>query len=342
MDTIILDQLGDSSHFQLKKLPDPMPKAGEVRIHIKSCGFNPVDCKIRQGAYAPVLPIILGADCSGVIDAVGEGVEHLKIGDEVMAFVFGQGSNGTYAEKVCISEPFVIKKPKQFSFDQAAAFPLAALTAYRSVHAPGMTIGGHSIFISGGAGGVGHLAIQIAQQLHPKRIFTTAGSKETSDFLISKLNIHPQDIILYKGRSVEEMKQELFEKNEAQGVHAALDFVGGQMKHLCFEIAGLQGHVTTVIGKKDMPVDIWDRYPNDPFSRSLSLHLIMVGTESMYGPASSWNIYHKQLSKLAEWAEQGKVVPIFKSLGSMSVETVREAHRLLEGGKVKGKLVANF
>src|SRR5262245_33771579 len=116
MQAVVLETLGDVAGFKLKEVAKPAPNRNEVRIRIKAVGFNPVDTKQRSGAYPLKPPIILGADCSGVIDAVGEDFHEFSVGDEVMAIVFGQGSNGTYAEYVCVPRSFVVHKPKNISF----------------------------------------------------------------------------------------------------------------------------------------------------------------------------------------------------------------------------------
>lgn len=107
MRAISLPAFGSSELFHVKEMPDPAPKEHEVKIKIKVAGFNPVDCKRRKGEFSDPLPLVLGADCAGIIESVGSKVKGFKVGDAVLAFVFGQGSNGTWAESVCIDELFV-------------------------------------------------------------------------------------------------------------------------------------------------------------------------------------------------------------------------------------------
>src|SRR4029077_18378059 len=98
MKAVVLEAFGDVSHLKLKDIEVPQPKKGEVRVKIKAVGFNPVDFKIRQGLYGGDTPLILGTDCSGIIDAIGPEVAGIAMGDEVFAMPFGQCSNGSYAE----------------------------------------------------------------------------------------------------------------------------------------------------------------------------------------------------------------------------------------------------
>src|SRR5690242_16901048 len=112
MKAVVLESFGDLSYLKFKEVHTPQPQKGEVRIRIKASGFNPVDFKIRQGHFGGKTPLILGSECSGVIDAVGEETRAFREGDEVYAMSFGQGSNGSYAEYLCIPEAFVSKKPE--------------------------------------------------------------------------------------------------------------------------------------------------------------------------------------------------------------------------------------
>lgn len=128
MKAVVLDAYGSADNLALREVPTPAPGDQEIRIRIKAAGFNPVDYKIRLGAYGTLkneLPKILGSDCSGIVDAVGKGVKDFKIGDEIYAMSFGQGSNGSYAEFLCLPAVMVCKKPRNISFEAAASVPLS-------------------------------------------------------------------------------------------------------------------------------------------------------------------------------------------------------------------------
>lgn len=341
MKAVVLEAVGDESGFKLKDLPLPKPNRNEVRIRIKAAGFNPVDAKMRQGAYPLQPPVILGGDCSGVIDAVGEDFHEFSVGDEVMAFVFGQGSNGTYAEYVCVPRPFVVPKPRNLSFEQAAAVPLVALTAYRALIWTGAIQEGRSVFIAGGSGAVGNIALQLAHLYKAGPIFTTAGDEKSSFLITEHFGIPKSHILIYKGLSVGQMKDKLVEMNRGEYFPACIDLVGKTMKQLCFAVVDMSGHVATIVPEdKGFPIELWARGESISFQKSLSVHFIFVGAESYGGPPQSWNIYRQQLSLIASFIQKGELHILQPNVvGSLSRETVMQAHQMMDQGKAKGKLV---
>ncbi|MBI3237086.1 MAG: alcohol dehydrogenase catalytic domain-containing protein, partial [Chlamydiales bacterium] len=164
---VLLKANGDESQFVMGEIPMPQPGFGQVRIRVKVAAFNPVDVKIRIGMFGPgVMPMVLGADCSGVIDALGEGVSELAIGDEIYAMAFGRCSNGSYADYLCLPQEFVYRKPRALSFEQAASIPLVAMTAYRAMIASGALNKKGSVFIAGAGGGVGSIGVQLCRHFH--------------------------------------------------------------------------------------------------------------------------------------------------------------------------------
>ncbi|HSW86095.1 MAG TPA: alcohol dehydrogenase catalytic domain-containing protein [Rhabdochlamydiaceae bacterium] len=340
---VVLESFGDVDHFKLKEVPLPVPKKNEVRIRIQSIGFNPVDYKMRKGKFPIEAPVILGVDCSGIIDAMGKEAKDFKEGDEVMAFALGrQASNGTYAQYMCIDASFVVKKPKNISFDEAAAFPTVALTAYRTLIATGAAQSGRPIFIAGGAGGVGCIAIQLAQYLKTGPIFSTAGNEQSKNMLVRQLKLKKEQILIYSGLGLEEMKQKILEMNHGNYFPAAFDFVGGTMKQLCFAIADILGHVVTIVREKDdFSVPIWNG-KESCFTKSLSLHFVNIAAQSFYGKDHSWPLYQMQLQEMVHLLEGKHLVPFIHHLGTFSCETVQQAHRLLEEGHTQGKLVVSL
>ncbi|MES2121945.1 MAG: NADP-dependent oxidoreductase, partial [Chlamydiota bacterium] len=321
--------------------PLPEVKKGEVRIKIYASGFNPIDVKTRMGGKGGETPVILGADCSGVVDAVGKDVSEFALGDEVYAMSFGQGSNGSYAEYLSVPEQFVAKKPKRLGFAQAAAIPLAAMTAYRAVIASSSLKRGDRVLIAGMGGGVGSLAVQMIQQMGPAHIITVAGSEESARFLNEKFGIALEHILIYKGLSLEQMREKLIAMNEGELFNATYDCVGGEMKRLCLELTGFSGHFASIVPEaKPFDFPVWEGGRSLCIARNMSLHLILVGAESHGGPQGSWSIYRKHLSAVTQMIEEGSLIPQQTTIvGPLSVQTVVEAHRLIEEGRVKGKLI---
>jgi len=155
----------------LRETSRPEPKPGEVEIRVNSAGLNFRDVMNAAGVY-PGGPIPFGAECSGIVSAVGRGVTDMKAGDEVIAVA--SGSFGAY---VTADARAVVLKPSAFSFAQAATIPIAFLTAYYSLHHLAKLSRGERILIHAAAGGVGLAAVQLALRAGAE-VFATAGSPE--------------------------------------------------------------------------------------------------------------------------------------------------------------------
>jgi NADPH:quinone reductase-like Zn-dependent oxidoreductase len=165
MQAYVLTRYGDATAMELRDVPNPAAAAGEVLIRVRAAGLNPVDYKIRQGKLRMVtrldLPQVAGSELSGVVEAVGAGVTRFAVGDRVFARV-DKKKLGAYAAYAVVHETLVAKMPESLDFADAAGLPLAGLTALQALRDElGVTMG-DKVFISGGAGGVGTLAIQLA------------------------------------------------------------------------------------------------------------------------------------------------------------------------------------
>lgn len=342
MKAIILDKFGSSEHFKMIELPDPQAKAGEVRIRISCAAFNPVDYKMRIGTYGGNLPLVLGADCSGVVDQVGSDVKSFSIGDEVVAMPFGQASNGSYAEFVCLPISFVAKKPKRLSFSEGAGFPLISLTAYRALIASHMLRKGDSLFIAGAAGGVGSFVVELAKYTGASDIFTIARDEKSCQFLIEKLGLKKEHIVIYEGLNDEQLVAELLKRNNGRHFDVVCDLVGGDRKALCMQLVRYSGRFTTIVPEKEgFSLASWVT-GSLPFAKNFSVHFTFVGAESFSNNKEAFKVYSEQLSLIAELIDEGILnPPPVTIVGDLSVDTIQKAHRLLEEGKVKGKLIMN-
>src|SRR5689334_19628674 len=171
MRAILCEQYGGPEVLQVADdLPTPRVGPNGVLVRVHASSVNPVDWKYRQGLLAPVRPVIFpviwGCDLSGVVAEVGPAVTLFKPGDEVYGFKDGYVAKtfrGTYAEFAVVPEKSLAKKPKNLTYEQAAAIPLAALTAWQALLNQGKLKPGHRVLIHAGAGGVGTMAIQIAK-----------------------------------------------------------------------------------------------------------------------------------------------------------------------------------
>lgn len=167
MRAIGIHEFGGRDKLQLLELPEPKVPPDFVKIEIRAAGVNPVDWKIREGRSEPrfpvVFPVVPGWDAAGVVAEVGPAVTEFAPGDEVFAYCRKHFlGEGTYAEYVSVPDSAVARKPESLSFEQAAAIPLASLTAYQALFLTAGLTAGERVLVSAAAGGVGSFAVQLA------------------------------------------------------------------------------------------------------------------------------------------------------------------------------------
>lgn len=223
MQAITYEQYGDNSVLQLSTRPIPKVGPDEVLVKVKSASVNPVDWKIMMGYLDPIMhawfPITPGWDLAGVVEQVGMDAPEFNVGDEVIAYARRDMVNdGTYAEYATVPVRALARKPAALSWDEAAALPLAGLTAYQLLTRLGLQPG-ETVLIHNAAGGVGIMAVQIAQQLGA-RVIATASDKN-HDFL-RELGAEP---VAY-GEGLSERVKAL----APAGVDLVADFIGGVLE----------------------------------------------------------------------------------------------------------------
>lgn len=338
MKVVAMKGFGSADVLILEDRLIPMPKEGEVRIRIKASSFNPVDWKIREGWYGGDSHQVLGFDCSGIVDAIGPHVKQFEVGDTVYAMSL-RSSNGSYAEFTCVPVELVAKKPHNLTFEEAAAIPLASMTAYRATLAPSAFKKEDTVFVAGIGGGVGIFAIQFVRQTGVKKIFTVAKNEKSAQFLQNNLGLARDHILLYEGLSTDKLREKLLDMNKGHLFDATLDLVGGEMKRLCLELTGYSGHFSTILPEDDFKFPIWNETAI-PRARNLSIHQVAVGAELSDSNREYWKIYTRHLGHISEILENGTLKPPFvQVVGHLNAITVQQAHILLEQGRVKGKLV---
>jgi NADPH:quinone reductase-like Zn-dependent oxidoreductase len=176
-----------------ENVPKPTPRSKEVLIKVKASSVNSADCRLQTanpwlirlafGLFRPSIKTF-GADVAGVIEKLGENCSTMfKEGDEVFCDLSAKPTFGGYAEYVCASEEYVCKKPSNLTFQQAAALPLASITALQGLRDCAKLKPGQSILINGATSGVGHFAVQIAKRMGASKIIAVAGSTSKMDVL---------------------------------------------------------------------------------------------------------------------------------------------------------------
>src|SRR4029077_14089362 len=179
MEAYIVEEPG--GNFHKADLPRPALKPNHVLVRIKASGVNPLDIKIRAGKAAHAkqpLPAVLGLDMAGVIEDVGPGVTDFKRGDEVFGMVGGVGGlQGTLAEFIAADVDLLAPKPSKLSMRQAAALPLVAITAWEGLVDRAKVRAGQTVLVHAGAGGIGHIAIQLVRA-YGARVFATVSAEK--------------------------------------------------------------------------------------------------------------------------------------------------------------------
>ncbi len=304
-----------------KELPTPEPKAGEVRVAIRAASLNFPDLLIVQNKYQmkPALPFVPGSEYAGVVDAVGEGVKHLKVGDAVAAFA-GTGGFGSHA---VVDAALVMPLPKGFAFDDAAAFILTYGTTHHALLDRAQLKAGETLLVLGAAGGVGTAAIQIGK-VAGARVIAAASSDEKCEFCRS---IGADATINYSSGNI---RDELKKLTDGKGPDVVYDPVGGDLAEPVFRSIAWRGRYLVVgFAQGGIP--------------ALPLNLALLKGASLVGVF--WGDFARRepkanaqaLGELARWYAEGKIKPVIDQ--RLPMHELPAAYARMGSRKVHGKLV---
>lgn len=331
MKAVLMTAPGAPEVLQLQQVPNPSsPGDTELLIRLKAAGINPIDTKLRQrGTFYPdKMPAILGCDGAGIVEAVGAGVENFRPGDEVYFCWGGLGDRyGNYAEYTLIDERFVAQKPASLSFAAAAAAPLVLITAWESLYDRGRLEAGRKALIHAGAGGVGHVAIQLAK-LQGANVCTTVSSPEKADFVRS---LGADEVIFYHQT---DFVGATLDWTQGEGVDLAFDTIGGDIFAKSFPAVKIYGDIVTIL-EPDAKTS-W----KVARSRNLRISLELMLTPMLQGLVEDLQHQAKILSQCARLIDEGNLkIHLNKTF---PLEAAADAHRLLESGSMMGKIVLNI
>lgn len=305
MKAVRIHDFGGPDVLRVEDIERPEPNVGEVLIEVHAASINPVDYKIRSGAF-PVfersqLPVTLGRDVSGVVVQCGKDVEHLHAGDAVFALL--DPARGAYAEYVVASAAICAAKPRSLDHVTAASVPLAGLTAWQALFEHGQLQPDQYVLIHGGAGGVGHFAIQFAKAKGARVATTVSGASDT-DFVRS---MGADDIIDYKTEPFEE---------RVRDVDLVLDLVGGETQKRSWSVLKGGGSLVSTLGQ--------------PPDREAHKHRVR-GVGFLVQPNA------QQLTEIARLIDDSLVRPIVRAC--FSLEEARTAQERVEQDHGMGKVV---
>lgn len=253
MKAAVIEEFGEPETVKTAKLEIPELKEGEVLVKIKAAGVNPVDAVIIQGHYKEMMPhnfpLIPGWDMAGVIEDRGHAARRFEVGEEVFAYARRpQVQWGTFAEYIVIPDSYLAKKPKNFSWEEAAGIPLAGLTAYQSLYQAGNLQEGQRVMILGASGGVGSFAIQLAKNKKAKII--GVASEENHEYMKSLGADHCID---YKKQNIGEAGKEIY----PDGVDLIFDCTSGESLQQSLKALKKNGKLVSILNQgKDLDPDI--------------------------------------------------------------------------------------
>jgi NADPH2:quinone reductase len=327
MKAIVMTGAGGADVLKLRDLPDPQINAAhEVKVRLCAAGINPIDTKLRsRGLFFPdALPAILGCDGAGEVVECGTGVTRLRPGDPVWFCHGGLGNEpGNYAEYALVPESVARIRPGRLSCEQAAAAPLVLLTAWEALYDRARLTAGQTVLIHAGAGGVGHVAIQLAK-LRGARVITTVGSPEKARFVSS---LGADQTILYRETDFVET---IMDWTGGRGVDVVLDSVGGETFRRSLEAAALYGDVVTLL---DPGTEVsW----KSARSRNLRIGFELMLTPMLEDRPEARAHQSEILDQCADLFNQGKLR--LELTRTLPLEQAAEAHREIESGHVQGKL----
>jgi NADPH:quinone reductase-like Zn-dependent oxidoreductase len=299
---------GGPEVLQCEEAPRPQVQKGELLIRVHAAGVNPLDWKVRagdlKGFIQHKLPLIPGWDVSGIVEEVGPGpaaAGQFKKGDEVFAMA-DPTRDGAYADYIAIHRTALALKPKSLHHVRAAAAPVGALTAWRSLFDLGQLQSGQRILIHGGTGGVGHFAVQLAKW---KGTYVIATASTKNQELLRKLGADAT--IDYTTQKFEDLAHE---------IDIVLDTIGGETQERSWLVLNKGGALISLVEP-----------PSEQKANQFGVRGIMCSLQ----PNGA------QLSKIAKLIDSAKLRPTIDRI--LPLSEARRAHELSERGHVRGKIV---
>ena len=310
MKAIVIENYGDKDELVEKEVAAPVINEDQVLVELKATSINPIDWKLREGYLKDNLqfefPIILGWDAAGIVKETGKNVKNFKEGDRVFARP-ATTRNGTYAQYAAVDEHLLAHLPENIPFEEAAAVPLAGLTAWQCLVDFGEIKQGDKVLIHAGSGGVGHYAIQIAKALGAY-VATTASGKN-QDWVE---DLGPDRFINYKEEDFSEVLSDF---------DIVLDTLGGEIQEKSFQVLKEGGRLASIV-----------QPPDEKTAEKFGVKAGFVWLE----PSG------EKLAKLAELMVKGQLTSVIGHRFPLSEAGLKDAHEVSESHHAKGKIVISI
>ena len=322
MRAIVINEHGGADVLRPEEQPKPEPGPNDLLVEVHATSVNPVDVKVRENRRGGrKMPLILGYDVSGVVAACGTGVTGWRPGDAVYGCpnLFGNGANAEYA---LLDSRAAAPKPQSVDHATAAVLPLVSLTAWEALHERARILAGQSLLIQAGAGGVGHIAVQLAR-LHGCQVITTAGRAESIAFCRDTLNA--DEVIDYTQENVVEKVNSL---TNGKGLPVVFDTVGPSTFEQSIQCVAPRGQLVSILGSGPGEQGAALLY------RSITVHYEFMGARVAYddAPERQGGI----LRAVARLVDRGLLKPHISQ--RLPLERVADGHRQVETGHTVGKV----
>jgi len=322
----VVESFGDPDSFVERELDRPDPGPNEALVAVEATSVNPVDYKVRRAGkpLAPDPPAVLHGDLAGTVVATGPGVESVDVGDEVYGCVGGvNGTTGTLAEYAVADAASLARKPPSLSMREAAALPLVTITAWEGLHDRVGVSAGDSVLVHGGAGGVGHVAVQLAAR---------AGATVTATASTKRKREQSRTLGATNAVDYRQPVDEYVSEHAPGGFDVVFDSVGSAADNLetSFAAAGLNGDVVTTMSRGEHDL-------TDVHTKGLSLHTVYMLIPLLHDRQEGKARHGEILRRAAAMVESGKLEPLLDD-ERFGFDEPAAAHRRAESGDCIGKV----
>ncbi|MCA9473247.1 MAG: zinc-dependent alcohol dehydrogenase family protein [Nitrospira sp.] len=325
MNAYVVRDYGPDARFEQTQIPKPVVQPGHLLIQVKATSLNPVDWKIRTLGlpFAPDLPAVLHGDVAGIVTEVGEGVPNFHVGDEVYGCAGGvKGQGGALADYMLVDADLMALKPRTLGFPEAAALPLVSITAWEGLIDRARVQPGQRVLVHAAAGGVGHIAIQLAA-LHGATVYTTASNPEKGEI---GRQLGAKAWANYNEETPEAYTKRL---TNGDGFDIVFDTIGGSNIDRAFKAAAHNGQVITIVSHSTHDLSLMHQ-------RGLTLHVVFMLLPMLTGKGRP---HHGEiLQRLATWVDEGKLRPLIDA-NHFTLDEINAAHDYFAAGKHTGKIV---
>jgi NADPH2:quinone reductase len=327
MKAILMTQTGGADLLKVAEIPESViTEPAQIKVRLKAAGVNPIDTKLRKRGvfYENALPAVLGCDGAGMVVETGRRVTKFKVGDNVWFCHGGLGGDqGNYAEFNVLDERWATHMPQTLSFVQAAAGPLVLITAWGALYDRARLQEPNTVLIHAGAGGVGHVGIQLAK-LHGAKVITSVGSEVKA--LLAR-SWGADDVVNYRTQDFAEAVNKL---TDGKGAEVVLDTVGPEVFERSIECTSHFGTIVTLL-------DIGNANLKEARMRNLRIGFELMLTPQLRKLDGGCDLQVDMLKQCGRWIDEGKLKIHVGEI--LPLAETAKAHVLIEEGHMTGKVV---